>query len=91
LEAEREALRRMLGKRQSHVPLPDLIEAINRHLRGWSNYFSFGYPRKAMRAINWFVRCRMIKHLNRRSQRPFRVPEGRSYYQHLKQLGLVYL
>lgn len=91
LEAEREALRRMLGKRQSHVPLPDLIEAINRHLRGWSNYFSFGYPRKAMRAINWFVRCRLIKHLNRRSQRPFRVPEGRSYYQHLKQLGLVYL
>jgi len=91
LEAEREALRRMLGKRQSHVPLPDLIEAINRHLRGWSNYFSVGYPRKAMRAINWFVRCRLIKHLHRRSQRPFRVPGGRSYYQHLKQLGLVYL
>jgi RNA-directed DNA polymerase len=91
LEAEREALRRMLGKRQSHVPLPELIETINRHLRGWANYFSFGYPRKAMRAINWFVRCRLIKHLNRRSQRPFRVPEGRSYYQHLKQLGLVYL
>ena len=27
----------------------------------------------------------------RRSQRPFRPPEGRSYYEHLKQLGLIYL
>ena len=91
LKAERETLRRMLGRQQNHVPLPNLIEKVNRQLRGWANYFSFGYPRKAMRTINWYVRCRMIKHLRRRSQRPFRPPKGRSFHQHLKQLGLVYL
>jgi RNA-directed DNA polymerase len=91
LEAEKEKLRKMVNRHQSHVPVPDLIEGVNRQMRGWSEYFSFGYPRKAKRSINWFVRSRIIKHLQRRSQRPFRPPKGRSYYQHLKQLGLIYL
>lgn len=91
LEAEREKLRKKVNKHQSHVPVPELIEDVNRQLRGWAQYFSFGYPRKAKRSINWFVRSRIIKHLKRRSQRPFRPPKGRSYYQHLKELGLIYL
>lgn len=57
----------------------------------WANYFCFGYPRKAMRATNWYVQGRLIGHLRQRSQRPFRSPKGRSYYRHLKQLGLIYL
>jgi hypothetical protein len=31
----------------------------------------------------------LIRHLRRRSQRPFRLPEGTTWYQHLLQLGLV--
>lgn len=91
LRAERDKLRGMISKHQSHVPIPDLIEAVNRHVAGWSRYFSFGYPRKAKRSVNRFVRKRLIGHLRRRSQRPFRPPEGRSYYHHLKILGLIYL
>jgi len=68
-----------------------LIRVVNRQLTGWANYFSFGYARKAKRSVNWFVRARLVKHLRRRSQRPFRPPEGRTYYQHFKNLGLVYL
>ncbi len=91
LQAQQETLRRMINHRQSHVPVPALIERVNQQLRGWANYFSFGYPRKAKRTINRYVRSRLFGHLRRRSQRPFRPPKGRSFYQHCKQLGLIYL
>ncbi|MEW6161224.1 MAG: group II intron reverse transcriptase/maturase [Verrucomicrobiota bacterium] len=88
---EREAIRRMVGARQSHIPLPELIGRLNRHLRGWANYFELGYPRKAFRNLNHFVQCRLGRHLKRRSQRGWRVREGVSLYAHLKRLGLVAL
>ena len=91
MQAERTKIRKVINRRQSHVPVPHLIESVNRQLRGWANYFSFGYPRKAKRAMNWYVRSRLVGHLRRRSQRPFRPPRGRSFYQHFKQLGLIYL
>ena len=91
LAKERETLRRMTGTEYCYVPIPDLIQGINRHLKGWSNYFRLGYPRKSFREINYFVRNRLVVHLRRRSQRPFRVPEGETFYNHLKKLGLLYL
>lgn len=91
MHAHRQSLRRTVSSNRSCVPIMRLIEIVNRQQRGWANYFSFGYPRKAMRKINWYVRSRLIGHLRRRSQRPFRPPKGKSYYHHLKQLGLVYL
>jgi RNA-directed DNA polymerase len=91
MKKHRKSLRTVISRRQSCVPITQLIETINRRQRGWANYFSFGYPRKAMRAMNWYVQGRLIGHLRRRSQRPFRPPRGRSYYRHLKKLGLIYL
>ena len=91
LQTHRERLRETINRQQSFVPVTRLIEVVNRQQRGWANYFSFGYPRKAMRAMNRYVRNRFIGHLRRRSQRPFHPPKGRSYYQHLKRLGLIYL
>jgi RNA-directed DNA polymerase len=88
---EREELRRQTSHRMSFKPIPKLINELNRHLEGWANYFGQGYPRKAFREINTYVRERLNCHLRRRSQRPFRPPEGVSYYEHLKQLGLIYL
>jgi len=91
MRAQRENIRKIINCHRCHVPVRSLIEEINRQLEGWSRYFSFGYPRKAMRKINWYVRSRLIRHLRRRSQRPYRFPKGKSYYQHLKELGLIYL
>jgi RNA-directed DNA polymerase len=91
LAREKETLRRMTGPQCCHVPIPELIQGINRHLKGWSNYFKLGYPRKSFREINCFVRNRLVVHLRRRSQRPFRLPEGETCYNHLKKFGLVYL
>jgi len=78
----------MTDHRQCYKPIPQLIEELNRHLKGWKNYFDFGYPRQAFRDINWYVRGRHTQHLRRRSQRPFRPPEGVSYYEQIQRLGL---
>jgi RNA-directed DNA polymerase len=91
IQAEREKLRKLVNRHQSHVPIPELIKTVNRQVGGWAGYFSFGYPRKEMRRMNWFIRRRLIRHLKRRSQRPFRPPEGRTFYKQLKYLGLIYL
>lgn len=73
------------------TPLPTLIGRINRLLTGWKQYFSHGYPRVAFRAVNQFTILSLTRHLQRRSQRPFRPPEGVSYYAQLQRLGLQLL
>ena len=91
LAREREKLRGMISSRQCFLPIPKVIEMVNRHLEGWRGYFQFGYPRVAFRKINAFVRSRLTRHLMRRSQRPFHPPKGQTYYEHLSALGVVYL
>jgi RNA-directed DNA polymerase len=91
LKRERAKLREMTNKRQCCTPVPELIDRINRHLKGWANYYAYGYPRKAFRDMNHYVRQRLTTHLNRRSQRVYKLPEGQSYYQHLNELGLIAL
>ena len=90
LKRERQKLYEMISSEVCFKPLPHLIEELNRHLKGWANYFSYGYPRKGFRQINRYVRRRLTQHVQRRSQRPFRPAEGVSYYEHFKRLGLVY-
>jgi len=91
LQRERDNLRERTSHKVCFMPIPALIEELNQNLKGWANYFKLGYPRKGFRQINTYVRERLTLHLQRRSQRPFRPPEGRSFYEHLQRLGLVYL
>jgi RNA-directed DNA polymerase len=91
LKKEREKLHELTNHRQCFKPIPQLIKELNRHLEGWKNYFDFGYPRMAFRGINTYIRYRLTQHLRRRSQRPFRPPEGVSYYKQIQRFGLVSL
>jgi len=88
LERERAVLRAMTGPNQCYTPVPELLGRVNRHLRGWSNYFGLGHPRKTFRQLNQFVRDRLGRHLQRRSQRGWRARTGISLYAHLQHLGL---
>jgi RNA-directed DNA polymerase len=91
LTRERAVLHEKLSLHRSHVPLPDLIADLNRHLRGWANYFSLGYPRQAMRDVNAYVLRRLAQHLKRRSQRGWKVPANLSQYHYFAQMGLLTL
>ena len=91
LTRERDKLRELTARRKSCMPIPCMIGEVNRHLTGWGNYFVYGYPRKAFRKINSFLELRFTAHLKRRSQRPFRLPKGKTMHEHLRCLGLVNL
>jgi RNA-directed DNA polymerase len=88
LNRERAVLRDMTSSRYGWRPIGDLVRDLNRQLKGWANYFHLGYPRQTFRQINHFVRCRLVGHLCRRSQRPLRPAKGSSWYALLADLGL---
>lgn len=88
---ERKKLHELTSSRQCFKPIPVLIGELNRHLKGWANYFSFGYPASVYCEIERYVQGRLIEHLQRRSQRPYRPPQGVGWLGHLASLGLIRL
>lgn len=90
IKRERAKLHELTNHRRCFVPLPNLIEQLNRHLRGWQAYFNFGYPSQARKQIRKALLDRLTQHVNRRSQRRFRKPQDVSYYAYFKRLGLQF-
>ena len=86
---QRDWLRENINAKHCYEPLPELIERVNVHLRGWKAYFKLGHPRREYRELNRLVYLRLGRHLQRRSQRAYQVPTGQSTSAHLHQLGLV--
>lgn len=91
LKRERSVLKQKTASEWSLIPIVELVKRLNRHLKGWANYYRYGYSRRALRGINWYVRQRMYRHLKRRSQRGFKLARDKSWYNYFKELGLVYL
>lgn len=88
LKKERDAVRELTSPCRCYVPIADMVDSLNVHLRGWKNYFTWGYPRQAHRTVNYYVSQRLIRHLSRRSQRPYQKPGGLSWPAELARLGL---
>ena len=90
-QQEREKLHEMTDSHQCFKPIPVLIGEVNRQMKGWASYFSFGYPMGAYCEIERYIQGRVIQHLQRRSQRPYQLPAGESWTRHLGRLGLIRL
>lgn len=91
LAKARQRIRELTAPRQNCKTVRCVIGEVNAHLRGWGNYFSQGYPGKAYRKLNYYVECKLVRHLNRRSQRRYQPPQDQNYHAHLQRLGLLQL
>ena len=84
----RDAIRNLTRPQRCFMPIVEMISEINVWQRGWTNYFKSGYPRVAFRAIHSYIVAKLTTHLQRRSQRAYRPPVGKSFYAHVHDLGL---
>ncbi|MGA2077149.1 MAG: reverse transcriptase domain-containing protein [Terriglobia bacterium] len=91
VKRERAKLHELTSGSARSTPIPTLLADLNRHLKGWGSYFRFGYPRRAFDKVNEHVQVCLRQNLRRRSQRPFRPPEGITDYANFQRLGLKLL
>ena len=92
LQKAREKIRALTSHQRGCWPLGMVVSDLNQFLRGWRAYFCIGYPRKAYRDLDRYAMERMIKFLTCRSQRPFKLPEDKSWHQYLYgHLGVIQL
>ncbi len=87
----RDRLRELTASRRGLVPVDDVVRDVSRYLAGWGRYFGQGYPRRIFNRADRFVLERLSRHLQRRSQRPFRPAEGKTFLAHLQARGLQLL
>lgn len=87
LQRVRDKLKEMTDASQCFTPIRQLIERVNRMLRGWQGYFSQGYPAGAYRDVDSYTLRRLCTHLGRRSQRAYKRPVGVTWWTHLQRLG----
>jgi len=89
----RQRVRGLTPRSYNHIPIREVVRRLNSFLRGWAGYFGTGYPYAPFRQLDDYVRQRMVKHLQRRSQRSFKPPEGMNWnqvlYEHLGVQALV--
>jgi RNA-directed DNA polymerase len=85
----REKIHDLTSARFCFAPIQDVVNNVNAVLRGWLAYFSKGHPANARWNLVRFAETRIAAHLRRRSQRPYRPPEGVSLFQHAHDLGLI--
>ena len=88
LSRARAKLRDLTDRRHNFEAVESTVAGVSRWLGSWGEYFRHGYPSEAFGKLNWFANQRLKRHLQRRSNRPYRVPAGESFYAHLKRLGL---
>jgi RNA-directed DNA polymerase len=83
MATEKQNIRKIINHRMGCIPIPDLICRLNRQTTGWANYHQNGRPTRYFKSINSFISNRIIKHLKRRSHRPYRRPKGTTWWGHL--------
>ena len=65
----RDRLRELSSRWRRNLPVSEVVEEMNRVLRGWGQYFYFGNPQQAMMRLNHFAEERLRKWLMRRRQK----------------------
>jgi group II intron reverse transcriptase/maturase len=87
----RDRVREITDRRRLLVPVDDVVQDVNRFLRGWAGYFRYGNSARQFNKINHYALDRLARFVAKRHKR------GRGYgwkavaYQSPNRLGLINL
>jgi len=79
-------------KTMGHCKAEGLVEKLNATIRGWINYFEIkgvSYPYVAKRKLNHYLRLRLLRYFNRKSQRKSRLYRKKAFEILVEKFGLL--
>jgi RNA-directed DNA polymerase len=79
-------------KNMGHYKPEVLVKGLNAILSGWLNYFEIkgvSYPFVAKRQLNYYLRMRLMKYFNRKSQRKSRLYRTQAFELLVHKYGLI--
>lgn len=91
VERIRDKIKGITGPKASCKHHQEVIKELNRLLRGWSQYFDWGYPSKVFGKINYLVGFRLYRHLMRKSQRRRFNIGNDTWYKFFREAGVILL
>jgi RNA-directed DNA polymerase len=94
-EKSNKKIREKIGatlQRMGHYKVETLVSELNAILRGWLNYFEIqgvSYSFIAKRKLNYYLRARLNKYFNRKSQRKSRLFRKQAFELLVSRCGLI--
>lgn len=88
MQNARNKIKELTSHKYGCLEIDLFIKRINQFTVGWTNYFRLGHPGKAFNKISNYVGERIIRHLERRSQKGYQPPKHEKWNFHLLKLGL---
>lgn len=79
-------------KKIGHYPPALVVDKLNPILRGWMNYYKIekvSYTQQSFRKLDEYLRVRLFRYYNRKSQRRTRLHGQQAYHKLVKDYGLI--
>jgi RNA-directed DNA polymerase len=91
MQRARDRIREITDRRWLRLPVEEIVQELNRFLRGWANYFRYGNSRRHFTKIRSYALGRLALFVAKRHQRASRFGWVVVHYQSHDQLGLISL
>src|SRR5919201_1588462 len=91
MQHARDRVHEITDRRRLLVPVDDVVQDVNRFLRGWAGYFRYGNSARQFNKINLYALNRLARFVAKRHKRSWRYGWKAVAYQSPDRLGLINL
>lgn len=91
IKKAKERIREHTDVRNGYRSIEAVVKQLNLFLNGWGQYFRKGHPSAAFEKVNVYADERVYNFLQRRSQRGYRKGQQQTWYELIRNLGVVQL